>query len=282
MPAQPVYVWDGAQPVPARDTYVVVAGSPTRADTLQAVPYGYPSWAGMLDGDEPFLVAERFGGWSTACLHGYTQTVAAGAGAFTVPLHRTSDGVWIGWRQPSAPQTPWPDPSTTVWAELRNLRIDPPEDANVPPQPYMRVEELAETYGSTHVFFVDTRHAPHLSGELLQHLAQLMPGSRIVMEHPGGTGEPLTAAKGDGVALYKQLGEDPFAELRDGADRFDFLGVRHDAAEGIWTETLSHGKPVIGYGCESWADTMDAFSKGAAGVIAPQSATSPPPAPVGA
>jgi hypothetical protein len=231
--------------------------------------YGYPSVSAML-ADSPFFVAYHggSGSWPACSLHAYTQAVFAGAGALEVRLARTADGVWFGLpgrtvRDPDGLEV---DPASLLWSDLRRYRIPAPHGSGSAPQPYMRVEELVDVYGSTHVLFVDP-YDTSVGGILLEYLSTLMGKERIVASHPADGVAFARAAKSRGIASYGYFADPVVPSIKEHGGHWDFLGLPFGAPQEAWDTASGFGKPVAGFGAASPGEADEAFQRGAAGLV---------------
>src|SRR5690606_20228160 len=120
---------------------------------------GYASIDEML-GTDPFYVAHRGGSvdWDEMTLRAYTNSVAWGAKALEVSVARTSDGVYFGLHDEYLDRTSLGNPSgttlnpkTLTWAQVQSYDVFGRE-------PYMRLEELTELYGDSHILFIDPKY----------------------------------------------------------------------------------------------------------------------------
>lgn len=256
------------------------------------VPYGPGDVATWLDpGYESELWAAHRGGsydWPEGSLRAYTQAVIRGYGALEVSVNRTSDGVYAVVHDADiervifSPDTGLPPVASMTWAEIQAYELAGPvyfrERA---PEPFERLETIANTYKASHVFMVDpkatdTSHYTELL-DLLDSLAGTVAGN------PGGNTRFVGKYVGDNVAWSDALaarGYESWGAYFDtdwvtggagfpsaSADQWTLLGLNFDASSAHWTEIKATGKKVIAHGCTFPADVAAARAKGADGFM---------------
>lgn len=237
-------VWTGEAEVPAR---------------VGRMPRGAASVDALL-AKRGFVVAHRGGSasWPESSMQAYTQAVAHGADALEVSCHRTSDGVWIVAHDqtlqrvdPSAPATPI---TQMTWEQVRRFRTKG--------QPIVRLEQILEAYGRSHVLVVDPK------GSALQHqdfLSRFRPETTVFKFSADATWL-LSAAQRAGFRTwgygYAEHALD--GRLATWASACDYLGMEYGASAEAWKRTLEIGKPVWAHICP----TRQAYETGlAAGAV---------------
>lgn len=226
------------------------------------VPTGFANIDQMLR--QPlFEVAHRGGSVSfpEMSLHAYTQSVILGYKALEISLNRTSDGVWVGVHDATLDRTSTPDTGLTVsaltWAQVQTHTINVGPQA---PKPYMRLEQLLDAYGRTHVLFMDPKAALSFRQELLNKLQTYYGSNAEAAKHvvakyygiegnAGGTsGWAFDAhARGYKTWGYFYQAEVDNAQIDTYAGRWDILGMDYGANSAAWTKVKSFGKPVIAH-----------------------------------
>ena len=237
------------------------AGSFVDVQGFVRIPTGYSSVADMMR-QGLFEIAHRGGSASfpEMSLHAYTQSVILGYKALEISLARTSDGVWFGLHDNTLDRTSGVTgvtASALTWAQVQtyNITLGPGG-----PQPYMRLEQLLDAYGRTHVLFMDPKAALSQRTSLL-NLLQTYYGSdaeaakHVVAKYYGieGNTAGTTGWAADARARgYKTWGYFYEAEVVSGdlatyQGRWDILGMAYGAPGSSWTAVNSYGKPVIAH-----------------------------------
>lgn len=268
-----LYITTEIDPVPVSTVRVKTAAGLFPGE-FGLIAEGYPDITTMF-GEDPFYVAHRGGSadWDEMTLRAYTNSVGWGAGALEVSIARTSDGVWFRLHDEYLDRTSQVgggstyDPRTMTWAQVQQQSV-------FGRHPYMRLEELMELYGETHVIFVDPKYANRVSynAELWSLLKTLVSEwqTRIVIKLYWNFNSGWGAnAKAAGFKTWGYLWDDDgLATISSNHSNFDYLGFNYDASQGDWDTVLALGKPVIGHVCPDLTAAESALSKGAVGVMA--------------
>ena len=242
---------------------------------LRPFPTGYASVSAML-AISPFYAAHHGGdkNWPEMSLHAYTQSGFWGAGAMELSLARTSDGVWFGLHDDSLDRTS----GTTgfiaaehTWAEVQAYQITA-TGTNNPSQsarPYMRWEEVMDAYYSSHVFFVDPKHATAYRDELLDMMDSLpgTPTNKFVAKYFGVASQWATSARNRGYKTWGYFYEANLTDIPTFQGFYDILGMEHGASQATWDAIKAYGKPVIGHIIDNNTQGTSALTKGAAGLM---------------
>ena len=247
-----VSVWDGVRERPAR---------------MQVMPHGRRTVTDLL-ASQPFFVAHRGGSasWPESSLRAYTQAVAYGADALEVSACRTADGVWVvshdgtlNRADPSAPSTP-----------IKQMTWDQVKQYTTFGEPLIRVEEVLDRYGDTHVIFADPKTGVTFWEELL---ALGFDKSRTVLKYAGDATWMSAAARAQGwwtwgFAYQEQALDGTLAQW---APDWDLLGMDYTASVAAWEATRqvsqSSGRPVLGHICPTVASTVRPLEHGAIGCM---------------
>lgn len=232
------------------------------------VPAGYPSVAAML-ATPGFRVAHRGGSLHLPemSLYAYGQSVLIGYRALEISLARTSDGVWFGLHDETLDRTSGVTgrvAAQMTWSEVQEYRI-----LAAVPQPYLRWEVLMDLYYSTHVIFVDPKHAMVHRTELL-NLMDSMPGTpqeRFVAKFYGVVNGFPQEAAARGYAGWGYFYEADVPRLAEMQGRWSILGMDYRAPQSAWDAAKAFGKPVMGHICPDLAAVNSALSKGADGFM---------------
>lgn len=242
---------------------------------IRPIHRGYANVDNMLT-HSPFYLAHRGGGawWPEMSLQAYTQSVLWGAKALELSLQRTSDGVWFGLHDPTLDRTSGTsgfDAADHTWAEIQALSITAAETTNPGQltQPYMRFEEIMDAYYNTHVIFIDPKEAVTHASELLDMMDALpgTPTDRLVAKYYGPTPVWANAARARGYKAWGYFYTVNQAVFATYQGNYDFLGLEWNAAQSVWDDILSFGKPVIGHVVTTSAQASTALTKGASGLM---------------
>lgn len=212
-----------------------------------------------------FVVAHRGGSasWPEMSMLAYTQAVAHGADALEVSAHKTSDGVWacvhdenLRRIDSSAPETPL---SRMTWAEVSRYKTKG--------QPILRLEELVEAYGSSHVLVAD----PKLSAADVEGFVRFFDPQRTIMKYSFDATWLADAWRAKG---FKTWGYAYPAHLDDGrlagaVSHWDCLGMEYSSDEQVLKRTLAlaGGKPVWSHILDTKQKYDQVLSWGAAGAM---------------
>lgn len=204
-------------------------------------------------------------------LHAYTQAVRLGYGALEVSFGRTSDGVWVGLQDNSLNRTSGatglPAISTMTWAQVQAYQNTLGVQGN--PQPYMRWEEIRDTYGQSHVLVLDPRsyNWGAYRTEFLAMCDQLGP-ERVIVKQWAPNIDMANAAKARGYQCMgyglNEFVDDP--NMATYLDTWTLLGIELHANGEAWDAVRSANKPIVAHNADSQADYHLAVSRGAAGV----------------
>lgn len=264
-----VYVWDGVQAT-AGVPYVW-DGSQAHDATMRAIPVGYRSVGHMLAQDT-FYWAHRGGSAVVPemSLYAYTRAADQGFGGLEVSVNRTSDGVWFGLHDATLLRTSGVDidPATVTWAEVQQYAIAPPSGYPQPSRPYMRLEEVLEAYGESHVLILDPKVQLSRGAELLDLALQYVPSYRLIAKYSGMTSNTsfASAAHARGITTWGYFYEDTIGNVPTKHEQWDILGMEWGASQATWDSILSYGKPVVAHICATRSAADTAIAKGASGI----------------
>jgi hypothetical protein len=237
-------------------------------------PFGYASVADMLS--RPVVYSAHRGGsieYPEMSLRGYTQAVIEGFGCLEWSTQRTSDGVFVGCHDPNINAVvfgggTYPNISAMTWAQIEPLLIKPPSaHPERDPQPFMRLEELIEAYGQSHVIMIDPKNIGSANYAQLLNLMDAAGGpSRWLGKWVGSNSNWATALRARG---YKAWGAfyntDDRTMVTNSQGQWDLLGFNYGAPQEDWDFITSFGKPVYGHVCPDQASVDTAVAKGAVG-----------------
>ena len=134
----------------------------------------------------------------------------------------------------------------------------------------MPLAELLEAYYESHIIFIDPKHAT--TSENLNNLLDIMdslPGStdRLIAKYYGVTTYWPLWARERGYKTWGYFYESDSANFATYEDRWDILGLNHEASNATWTTMLGFGKPVVAHLVATTAHAQTALSNGAAGLM---------------
>jgi hypothetical protein len=263
-----VSVWDGTVANPA-EVYVWDGSSGHKAASVETVAWGSVSVEAMLSVDT-FYWAHRGGSavWPEMSLWSYTQSAVRGVHAFEVSLARTSDGVWFGLHDETINRTSVSAPlnsvaSSMTWAQVQRYRID----YRAPSQPYMRLEDICDAYGSSHVLVLDPKYQLFKGAEMLDLALERVPPTRLIGKYSGMTDNTsfVSACRARGVKTWGYFYNKDLASIPSKQGQWDFLGMEWDAPQATWDSILSYRKPVIAHIVPTRVAADVAVAKGAHG-----------------
>lgn len=261
----------------------VALGGTRRAEEARVTPTAPPRPVDGLLAARPATIAHRGGSldWPELSSFAYEQSVAAGVDALEFSLARTSDGVFFGLHDETLDRTSGTTgfvASEHTWAEVQQYRITAAEttDPTQPERPYVRLEDVARTFGAEHALFVDPKHVdPVHYPELLDLAASLAPRGDLTQ---------LLVAKGyctqtAWADLARERGCESWgyyyaAELADDPDLLDrtqaswtLLGIDWRAPAATWATLAATGKPVYGHIVPDLDAAHTALDRGARGLV---------------
>jgi hypothetical protein len=273
----PLDYWDGEENLgPTTLAYWDGTTATPLEQPLLSIPRGYASVTDMLS--RPMVYMAHRGGsaeYPEHSLRAYTQAVIEGFGCLEWSTQRTSDGVFIGCHDPSINAVVYgggtfPNISAMTWAQIQAQQIKPP--AGHPersPQPFMRLEELIEKYGKTHVIMIDPKNIGSAHYAQLLNLMDANGGpARWIGKWVGGNSAWSTALRARG---YKSWGAfystDDRTMVTNSQAQWDVLGFNFggSAPQEDWDFILSFGKRVWAHVCPDQASVDTGVAKGATG-----------------
>jgi Glycerophosphoryl diester phosphodiesterase family len=260
------------------------------AGALAAI--GVPMWgyvrsrpSGRLVGDlldaRPFYIAHRGGSadWPEQSMLAYRSAVACGVDALEVSLARSADGVWFGLHDASLDRTSGTTGFRAAdhdWAQIQAHRIAAPAglEGAPEPQPYLRFEELVDTFAGTHTIFVDPKAvAPVHFPELLKIMASAgpRPAERFLAKYYCTGTEWARVAHAAG---YRTWGFYYGHQVDDGSTppaatqaSWDLLGLDVEGSAAAWAAVRGYRKPIIGHVVTDRAGARTALDRGAQGLM---------------
>lgn len=263
--------WSGSATVDARAYLKSASGYPAATRVLR-IDRGYPDAADFIAATTEKMCAHRGGSadFQEFSLHAYTQSVLRGMRALEVSLARTSDGVWFGLHDSTLDRTSgttggW-DPAAHTWDEVQRYSINLAGLSSAQaPQPYMRVEQLLDAYGSSHVILIDPKNAISSRTALLAIMNSYSAAvrSRLIAKFYC-TGTSWGAdARAAGYLTWGYYYQGDVSLLPTTQSYWDMLGMDYTADQASWDAAKSYGKKVMAHTVATTANAVTARSKGA-------------------
>ena len=213
-----------------------------------------------------FVVAHRGGSksWPESSLKAFTNAAALGADALEFSTSPTKDGVWVGSHDstlmrvdPSAPDIRIVD---MTYAEVQKYRTHG--------EPIIRIEELVEAVGLSHVFVIDPKDGTARVTDLLKVIESIgLTRENTILKSEAKQLPMAHTVHEAGWKCWAFVYEKEIDELPQWADAWDFLGMQWDASPETWDRINAYGKPVWGHICENREQYDEAMRKGAAGCM---------------
>lgn len=243
-------------------------------EPLLVIPRGYENVDDMLS--RPMVYMAHRGGsveWPEMSLRAYTQAVIEGFGCLEFSAARTSDGVIIGCHDATLNRVvglPGTDlvVSQMTWAEVQEYQIQPPEDhPERAPEPFMRIEELVEAYGHTHLIMFDPKSIPSAQYPTILDLMDESGGAeRWIGKWVGSNAAWSSALSARGYRSWgAYYSTDSQEMVTDSQGQWDLLGFNYGADQEDWNFILSFGKPVYAHVCPTQEAVDTGVTKGAVG-----------------
>lgn len=270
-----VYYWDGSVATEATGQYLIADnGSPVAATALRAMPVGYRS-VKQVESVTPAYMAHRGGSlnWPECSLYAYTRAVEQGCGMLEVSLNRTSDGVWFGLHDQTLDRTSGTigaNPQNMTWAQVQQYQITAAytNDPTQRKRPYMRIEELLEAYGQSHVIMFDPKYRAGSSdtNQLIDLMLTYVPSTRLVGKYFYTARTFAQTVRLRGIKTWGYAYQSNIDDVINYADDWDWWGMEWSATQETWDRMKAMGKPVWGHICASKAQADEALAKGADGL----------------
>lgn len=267
--------WDGTSFVGDVDlSYWDGATMHPLAPPLLVIPTGYASVTDMLSRPVAYM-AHRGGSadYPEMSMRGYTQSAIEGFGCLEFSTQRTSDGVFIGCHDPYLNRVvglPGTDlvVADMTWAQVQTYRIIPPANHQErQSEPFIRIEDLIEAYGSTHVLLIDPKNIGSTNYAAILDIMDASGGpTRFLGKWVGSNAAWSTALHDRGyLAWGAYYDTDDQATVTATQVQWDLLGFNYGAAQVDWDFILSFGKPVYAHVCPTQVSVDTGVSKGAVG-----------------
>lgn len=249
---------------------------------LDVMRPGFDSVAHML-ATPGFTWAHRGSGnggrWPEMTLLAYSQAVRLGYGVLEVSMNRSSDGVWFGLhdthldRVALGTNTTTLQPTAMTWSEISSYQVTQP-GRQKNPQPFMRIEELLEAYGDSHIFVLDPKYRRNDRLSEFLDLCEDIGPDRCIIKADLNFPKAINDAKArnhrfKGWGYFWESGnpalnEDPLFD--SWVSQWDLVGCEWQDSQGIFDRIENLGKPVVAHIVQSQSQYNTAIAKGAIGV----------------
>lgn len=249
------FLWNGSELYPATD---------------KVFPYGYRTYDDMTS-RSMFYVGHR--GCSDnrpeMSMRAYTDAAFWGVGALEFSARRTSDGVWFGMHDATMLRINGVDinPNTLTWEQVQAYQITLGPGA---PEPFVRLEDVLDAYGSTHVMFLDPKYdVTSNRSEFFDIIEDHMPANRVVIKWSGGLSGLAADARARGFSSWGYYYQEDFDNntLQTTGAEWDMIGMARGADQAAWDEAKSFGVPVLGHIIRDASEAAVAIDKGADGLM---------------
>jgi glycerophosphoryl diester phosphodiesterase len=245
------------------------------------VPHGARTVPELVSGRFP--VAHRLSGayLPEFSMRGATESVLRpDIRALEFSVASSSDGVLFGLHDETLQRTSGVDldPRDLTWAEIQtHLNAVPAGgDPRFGPQPYLRLDEFLDTYGHSHVVFIDPKYiaGPQFYDLFYGVIQDALPGAQdsVVIKFFGDAASVANAATARGFASFGyfyqwQYAMNPGLTISQTAP-WTMLGMTWDAQPETWTAFTALGKPIIAHTTITTpAQAATAYANGAQGLM---------------
>jgi hypothetical protein len=253
-----VYVFDGTTAVPAADVLALNTRSYTVAQMLAEMTSAPPVYAAHRGGSLNF---------SEMTMRAYTNALWHGTKILEYSAQRTSDGVFVGFHDATVDRTTAlsGNVSAFTWAQLNGVAVDAPlADGGT----VSRLEDLLDTYGQTHVLFIEDKTYANLNALMALIEAHVPnPTQHVVLKFSGpGSGGFADLARARGYTTWASYGQSDAPGFSD-ASHFDILSMDVTADATSWGQIVALGKPMWGHIIDTTAAAATATGRGAKGLM---------------
>lgn len=260
----------------AKVFYKNAAGVIRTPRAIVPIPDGYKSVDDMLSHRE-FYWSHRGGSGSYPehALWSYTQSVIRRFGGLEVSLARSSDGVWFGLHDQdinrSSGVTGQPNANAMTWAQIQTYQIV--IGATGAPRPYMRIEQILNAYGKSHVLILDPKYEVNNTSALLDVLKAFYgtdaeANKHVIMKSYGvGSGGFRNTVVSRGFKTWGYFYHTDSTGYVTNAPNWDIIGLNFDADQSYWDQLMAAapGKRVVAHILPTNSSVVQARAKGATG-----------------
>lgn len=237
-----------------------------------AVPAPTKTPIDALLNNRPFYVAHRLGGteYPEHTMKGMNAAIGAGFTAFEFSTYRTRDGVFIGSHDWTTERT------TGQLHEIWNTDWPTIQTLNQPAGPIIRLEDVVAAMPEDSVLVLDHKATSASSNynegdrrsesELFDLLTTLFekPTERVIWKlFAGADSDQRAAERGYKTMCMLYPSEVADADL----NRWDILGMEHNAPKETWATLLATGKPTIAHIIVNSGQSATSLSRGAHGLM---------------
>jgi Glycerophosphoryl diester phosphodiesterase family len=268
--------WDGATMGPDLEP-AFWDGATMRAlvPPFLVIPEGYADVTDMLS--RPMVYMAHRGGsadYPQMSLRAYTQAAVEGFGCLELPGGRTLDGVIFGSGDNGTLNEEAGIPGNDLviadmtWAEVQAYTIAPPsQHPERQRQPFMRIEELVEAYGPTHIIMFDPKTInSSYYPQILDYMDANGGPDRWLGKWVGSNQTWSDALHARGYTAWGAFYDsDDQAMVTAAQVQWDLLGFNYGASQTDWDFILSFGKPVYAHVCPTQVAVDTGVAKGAVG-----------------
>lgn len=231
--------------------------------TVVPMPYGKRTVDDLLS-KKPFVVAHRGGSldWPEMSMRAYTNAVAHGVDALEFSCHKSKDGVWFGVHDRNLQRIHPGAPNTDCW----ELTWDDVQKYRTQGEPILRIEQILEAYGDSHVIFMDPKHSASAIDEFFdildknKHIIKFSADATWVADRARAKG-----FKTWGYAYSSHLASGQFAQW---APHWDILGmeITETMAPFEQAQSVIGDKPLMAHIIPNKA-WYDRYAGSAAGIM---------------
>ena len=222
--------------------------------------------------NRPFYVAHRLGGteYPEHTMQGMSAAIGAGFTAFEFSTYQTRDGVFIGSHDWTTERT------TGQYHEIWDADWPTIQTLDQPAGPIIRLEDAVAAMPEDSVLVLDhkatsasnTYHEGNRrsEAELFDLLPTLFdnPTERVIWKLFAYADSDQRAAE-RGYKTMCMLYRDEVADVD--LNRWDILGMEHNAPQEIWDTLLATGKPTIAHIIINSGQAATGLSRGAHGLM---------------
>lgn len=222
--------------------------------------------------DTPFYVSHRLGGgeYPEMTESGMQASIDLGFKGFEYSVYRTRDGVYVGSHDWTTERTAgvrheiW----DTDWSTIQQL--------DQPAGKFTRLEQIVDMMPSDGVLVLDhktTSAVETANDDDMTSEAELFTLLESLFENPTerviwkvfNDASSAERARDKGYMVMAMLYENEVAQAD--FDRWDIIGMEHNASESAWNTVTTHNKPTIAHIVKNQEQAKHAIDNGADGIM---------------